>query len=302
MRALLPVLGFSVLASALLAQSDLPALLRSHYDALKSAPGVDLTVSLQPLEGAPSTYTIKFAKPNRFFFEGGDVKMISDGTNVFRYSKSSNTYTQEPLTSVAKLSLDPRLWVWSPFFDAPAFVNLSSVRAGKTKTLRNVPIREVETEFADGKKAVFYMDDALGFARGASVTVPSGGSYIAFATQAAKKTYPEDDATFKFVAPPGAKKATGSPAAGPVVRFAQISSILNANCLPCHSAAQRRGGVDLTNFAGVVRIVKPGDPNNSPLIQYVTGQRQPRMPMGRGPLPQADIARLSAWIKAGAKN
>lgn len=302
MRALIPVLCLTVAATAIVAQSELPATLRGHYDSLKGAPGVEMTVSMQPLEGAPSTYTLKLSKPNRFVIEGGGIKLVCDGTKVYSYTKSTNTYSEDVLTSLNTLALDPRLWIWAPFFDAPTFVNLSAARPGKPKTLRGVAVREVETEFADGRKATFFMDEAVGFARGASVTIPAGGSYIAFATQVQKKAYGAGDASFKFVPPPGAKKSTGKPAAGQPVRYAQIAPILQANCLPCHSTAQRRGGVDLTSYAGVTRIVKPGDPNGSRMIEYVTGKREPRMPMGLAPLSQADISRLSAWIKAGAKN
>lgn len=301
MRPLLLALCLTIAATAIVAQTELPATVRGHYEKLKAEAGVEMTVSMQPLEGAPATYSVKLSKPNRFVIEGGGIKLLSDGTKVYSYSKATNTYTEEDLTNLTTLALDPRLWVWAPFFDAPIFVNLSAAMPGKPKTVRGLPVREVFTEFGNGRKATFYMDEVLGFARGAKITMPGGGSYIAFATQVEKKTFEADDPSFKFVPPTGAKKSAVS-ATGASVRFAQIAPILRANCLPCHSSAQRRGGVDLSSYAGAARTVRPGNPNASRMIEYVTGKRQPRMPMGRAPLSQADISRLSAWIKAGAKN
>jgi hypothetical protein len=47
--------------------------------------------------------------------------------------------------------------------------------------------------------------------------------------------------------------------------------------------------------------VIPGDPENSSLVKYLTGDKQPQMPQGKAPLSSGDIEKIKTWIKAGAK-
>jgi hypothetical protein len=47
--------------------------------------------------------------------------------------------------------------------------------------------------------------------------------------------------------------------------------------------------------------IKPNDPDNSILMQWLTGKKSPVMPLGSG--PNQDInAKVYAWINQGAKN
>jgi hypothetical protein len=47
--------------------------------------------------------------------------------------------------------------------------------------------------------------------------------------------------------------------------------------------------------------VKPGDPDNSEIMLWLTGKKSPAMPLGSGP-DQDIIAPVYAWIKQGALN
>ncbi len=47
--------------------------------------------------------------------------------------------------------------------------------------------------------------------------------------------------------------------------------------------------------------IKANDPNNSVIMQWLTGKKSPVMPLGNG--PNQDInAKIYAWINQGAKN
>jgi hypothetical protein len=48
------------------------------------------------------------------------------------------------------------------------------------------------------------------------------------------------------------------------------------------------------------KVVIPGDGPGSPLFQRITGVLQPSMPFEGPPLPAEEIARIKAWIEAGA--
>ena len=65
-------------------------------------------------------------------------------------------------------------------------------------------------------------------------------------------------------------------------------------------------GLALTDYPAVVKggakngaAVKAGAPDESPLLRYVTGAVEPRMPMGGEPLPEAEIAVLRTWVAEG---
>lgn len=72
----------------------------------------------------------------------------------------------------------------------------------------------------------------------------------------------------------------------------------------CHSAGAK--APDLTEANAYKALVdgnylKANDPDNSVLMQWLTGKKSPVMPMGAGPDENIN-AKVYAWIKQGAKN
>ncbi|MEA2553548.1 MAG: hypothetical protein QOJ65_1724 [Fimbriimonadaceae bacterium] len=102
---------------------------------------------------------------------------------------------------------------------------------------------------------------------------------------------------------------TGQPAS--VVSFATVQPILTTNCLPCHSAANKKGGFVAGGYADVMKpaehgpVVIAGDPDKSLLIMVLKGPvakpKLPQMPAKHAPLAAGDIQKIADWIKAGAK-
>jgi len=91
------------------------------------------------------------------------------------------------------------------------------------------------------------------------------------------------------------------------VDFARdVQPILQARCTRCHGAEQQRSQLRLDSRTGALRgglsgkVVIPGDGPGSPLFQRITGVLQPSMPFEGPPLPAEEIARIKAWIEAGA--
>jgi len=80
----------------------------------------------------------------------------------------------------------------------------------------------------------------------------------------------------------------------------EVHPILVARCTSCHNAALKQGGLALEAHADVLRSVKPGDSRASLLIQRVTGEKGPRMPLGSAPLTAKEIETLRSWIDGGA--
>ena len=86
-----------------------------------------------------------------------------------------------------------------------------------------------------------------------------------------------------------------------------IAPILVANCNGCHYNATRvSGGLQFNMFSQIIKggssgeIVLPGKPDESLIIRKLKGTEGARMPMGRAPLPDAQIQLVSTWIKEGA--
>ncbi|MEW4568166.1 c-type cytochrome domain-containing protein [Tautonia sp. JC769] len=85
-----------------------------------------------------------------------------------------------------------------------------------------------------------------------------------------------------------------------------VAPVLVANCLRCHNAEDRRGGFDLSSFRALMTgaesgaVIEPRDPDSSELILRVKGESTPKMPPGNTNLAPETIARIEAWIGAGA--
>jgi len=76
--------------------------------------------------------------------------------------------------------------------------------------------------------------------------------------------------------------------------------ILEANCVRCHNASSKMGGVSLTSNAGLkAGVIVAGKPDDSSLIRMVSGDK-PKMPMGAKPLTADQVEVLRQWIKGGA--
>lgn len=100
------------------------------------------------------------------------------------------------------------------------------------------------------------------------------------------------------------------------VSFSQdISPIFTGTCAgsACHSAGNQESGVDLSSYDAALNsvgnqygteVINPGNPDNSPLVDKIEENPEfgTRMPQGLGPLNQADIDSIRAWIEDGAPN
>lgn len=87
-----------------------------------------------------------------------------------------------------------------------------------------------------------------------------------------------------------------------------IAPILLGRCLECHNEQEQSGGLDLTRQAALARggesgsPVVAGDPESSLLLQRVVAGEMPPERQGRAQkLPDAEIALLERWIRAGAE-
>lgn len=89
--------------------------------------------------------------------------------------------------------------------------------------------------------------------------------------------------------------------------LADVKPILASHCFACHGPVEAESGLRLDSGAAILEggyggpAVVPGNSGESPLIErLVTTDADLRMPQGRAPLGDEQIAVLRAWIDAGA--
>jgi hypothetical protein len=85
----------------------------------------------------------------------------------------------------------------------------------------------------------------------------------------------------------------------------EVWPTLKVNCLPCHSGSSPSGGLNLADYAAILKggssgpALVPGKPDASLLIQAVRYQGRQMPPQGK--LPQDRIDALVRWVAQGAK-
>ncbi len=108
-------------------------------------------------------------------------------------------------------------------------------------------------------------------------------------------------AAFALLSLPAAAAAKEAPSF-----TSDIAPILARNCVGCHSANTKMGGLVLETFDGLEKggkrgpSIVAGKKAESPLYRMITGDMEPRMPFSADPLGPADIELLGRWIDAGA--
>ena len=91
---------------------------------------------------------------------------------------------------------------------------------------------------------------------------------------------------------------------GPPVDFKkEIVPILEQRCFNCHQGRGRKSGLSVANEKEILSggskhgpAAIQGKSAESPLIQYLRGQKQPRMPFNGPPLPEEQISLIARWI------
>ena len=104
--------------------------------------------------------------------------------------------------------------------------------------------------------------------------------------------------------------------AGALVALAAVSSasdfdsdvrpVLEAHCISCHGPERQESLLRLDGRGQALRggmsgaVIVPGRSAESLLIQHLTGRAVPRMPHEKPALDATLVARIAAWIDAGA--
>jgi hypothetical protein len=102
--------------------------------------------------------------------------------------------------------------------------------------------------------------------------------------------------------------ATGTARATDVVSFQkEILPLLAHRCQMCHQGDDPQGKLALNSYQNLLQggqsgpVVKPGAPDESLLVRYVSGEK-PRMPKVGPPLTSQEAELIRRWVAQGAKD
>jgi cytochrome c len=106
--------------------------------------------------------------------------------------------------------------------------------------------------------------------------------------------------------------AQAEPAPNTAAFYTQrVQPIFQANCYSCHGGMNHRGGLNIATKAGMLKgghdgsVLDMKNPEQSMLIKLIRHEGPVDDPMPMPPSPRekisdADIATVTAWVKAGA--
>src|SRR5688572_23024017 len=88
-----------------------------------------------------------------------------------------------------------------------------------------------------------------------------------------------------------------------------VGPILLKHCNECHSTDERRNEFEITSVETLLtrgRKAGPGvvpfKPDQSAIVEYIRGIRQPQMPRDRDRLSEEELHTIRMWIAAGARD
>ncbi len=83
-----------------------------------------------------------------------------------------------------------------------------------------------------------------------------------------------------------------------------LKTLEEHTCLECHSTNKKEGNVDLSNYEGIIKVLKPGHASQSLLVHAVEIRMMPALRLSDSSLPLSlspeDLTFIENWINSGA--
>lgn len=92
---------------------------------------------------------------------------------------------------------------------------------------------------------------------------------------------------------------------GKVTFQEHVLPLVEAHCAKCHNADKKKGDLDMTSYAGVLKgggsgaVVQSGAADSSKLLRVLTHDEEPTMPPNRPRLADKDLEVFRRWIQDG---
>ena len=103
-----------------------------------------------------------------------------------------------------------------------------------------------------------------------------------------------------------AQEAAEASQHGPPSYFRHIWPIIQQRCQGCHQPALQKADLLMTTYEAFKKggqigpSFVPGEPENSLVMAYLTGEEEPQMPQKAEPLSEHEIGLFREWIRNGA--
>jgi mono/diheme cytochrome c family protein len=146
---------------------------------------------------------------------------------------------------------------------------------------------------------------------GVGLMLASSGSGQALGQEPKTSTKKKTKTAKKAPAKPAMAEAPATTSDGGTLKFSRdIAPILVANCARCHAPDTpqfKRSGLSIATFASLMKGGKSGEdivggkPEESTLVHRINGEEGARMPPGQNPLGEGAIAKITQWVKEGAR-
>lgn len=210
MRKLIWIPVIAVGAAWVLAQTSANQLVQNFGKALQEAQTLKATYTVLQSGGAPETYEIAFAKPDKARIETPKELIVADGKTVTTYDKASKTYWKDPQTPevLPHLLRNEGLLLWAPFFDEKALSNVSARSLG-SRNRKGMQLQAVEASFSGGQRTILYYLDDKSLARQAEVAYRDANDQrVIVDAKTIELGAAAEPQWFAFAAPAGARELT----------------------------------------------------------------------------------------------
>jgi hypothetical protein len=297
MRAALVLMGVGSLALGLQGSSN--PMVKKNVETLQSAKSLKLELSVGDVGGVADDQTLVFSKPSFMKWDTPAQTVIINGEKVLKINKKAKTYSEsEGKDAVKAVFKESVPFVFSAFLDADFAKNIEGVENGAKRKVRGLDVTEVKAKASNGKVYKFFFDEKAGMFRGAMVETNGARGVVTNLVSVIELEKGEDalpESLFAFNTD-GFTKESEVVAEG--LMYADISGILEKNCVGCHSGGRAAKGIDLSSYNKVKGLVVAGDPDKSRLYTVIKSGKMPP----KNPLPAADLDKIAQWIKGGAQN
>lgn len=279
-----------------------PAVVK-HVEALQKAQSLEATITVTQVGGATREDTLSLSKPNKLRWETNGSIVVGDGTTLYTYDKVKKVYTKSASTpeAIVKALSPEAVLTYSAFFNEKFGELVKGATKGNSRKVRGADVVDYAITLADGRTMTVSFNQANGIAW-ATKYVEKGATAdtIVLVKELKVGEAALGDSLFAWTPPAGSTDSAAAPVADPnALKFADIKSILDTNCLSCHSGPRAKSNVDVSSQEALVggRSVMPGNADQSRLMRAIRSGRMPP----KGPLAKGDQDRLAEWINGGAQ-
>jgi len=274
-----------------------------HVEALQKAQSLEATITVTLVGGSTREDTLSLSKPNKLRWENASTLVVGDGTTLWTYDKAKKAYTKTASSpeAIGKVLSPEAVFAYSAFFNEKFGELVKSATKGNARKARGADVVDYAVTLVDGRTMTVSFNQANGVAWGSKyVAKGTTADTIALVKEFKVGEGSLADSLFAWTPPADAKDAAEAPAADPnAVKYADIKSILDSNCLSCHGGRGAKAGVDVSSYEALTsgRSVVPGNANGSRLVRAIKSGRMPP----KGPLAAGDQDKIAQWVDGGAQ-